>query len=74
MLQASPLHFFPYGHTIAFGHSLGRDIFGADERDEAIGPEVRESPVAAGDGGFGGQTLSPKVAAQVIPDFVLADE
>jgi len=33
---------------------------------------VRECPVAAGDGGFGRETLSPEVAAQVVSDFVEA--
>lgn len=70
MTKAAPIDFLPDLHTIAFGHSLGRDVFGADERDEAFGWKMRESPFAAGDGGFGCQTLSPKIAAQVIADFV----
>jgi len=31
---------------------------------------VRECPVPAGDGGFGRETLSPEVAAQMVSDFV----
>ena len=33
---------------------------------------MRERPVAAGDGRFGGETLAPEVAAQVVSDFVEA--
>ena len=33
---------------------------------------MRECPLAAGDGGFGRETLAPEVAAQVVSDFVEA--
>jgi hypothetical protein len=64
------LTFFPDGDAGAFGDSAGGEIFGVDQGNQTLGFQLREGPVAAGDGGFGGETLVPEVAAQVISDFV----
>jgi hypothetical protein len=68
--QASPIHFFPDGHAYALGDAAGGQILGANQGDQAFGFQVREGPVAAGDGGFGRETSTPEIATEVVSNFV----
>jgi hypothetical protein len=65
-------YFFPDRHAILLGYAAGSEVFRTDNRNQPANNKVSETVVATGAGGFGRQTLSPKVAARVIAnlDFV----
>jgi len=68
--KAPPVYFFPDGHAGALGDSARGEILGANQGDQPLSFQVREGPVAASDGGFGREPLTPEVAAEVVSDFV----
>ena len=67
--KAAPINFLPDLHTVPFRHSLGRKVFGADERDHTVDGQVSEGPVAASNGGFGRQASAPEIAANVVANL-----
>jgi hypothetical protein len=65
-----PVHFFPHRHADALGDAAGWQVLGANQGYQPGSFQISESPVAAGNSGLRSETLSPKVAAQVVPDFI----
>jgi len=61
--------FFPDCHAIFFCDAPRRQVFWADERDETVDGEVRESKITAGERGFSGEALVPMIAADVVADL-----
>jgi len=68
--KAAPDHFFPDFHADAIGNAAGGEILGTNQRNHAIGFQIREGPIAASDDRFGGEAPIPEVSEQVVSDFV----
>src|SRR5215469_1571428 len=69
MEQPSPQDCLPQGHAILLRHPAGRDIFGADQRNQPVNLEAGESIVATGARRLRRQALSPDIPAHVVTDF-----